>query len=94
VSAQIGYNQMMEFDDDKITDTVLALLTLTMHDENEFGWRAWKNYDWSVLDRLHEAGYISDPKTKHKSVTMTPDGIQRARKLFDRLFGKRDITNG
>lgn len=58
----------IEHDDDKIADTVLALLTLTMHDENEFGCRTWKNYDWSVLDRLHEAGYISDPKTKHKWV--------------------------
>jgi len=83
----------MEYDDDKIADTVLALLTLTVHEESEFGCRAWKNHDWSVLDRLHERGLIDDPKNKNKSVWLTPAGMERSRELFDELFAKRDITN-
>jgi hypothetical protein len=80
----------MEYDDDKIDDTVLALLTLTMHDDSEFGCRAWKGHDWSVLDRLHERGFIDDPKNKNKSVWLTAAGKQRALELFDELFAKRD----
>lgn len=34
---------------DKIDDTVLALLSLTLHD----GCRAWKGFDWDTMDRLH-----------------------------------------
>lgn len=76
----------MEYDDDKIADTVLALLTLTMHDESEHGCRAWKGHDFSVMERLFERGYIEDPRNKNKSVWLTPDGMQRARALFDELF--------
>jgi hypothetical protein len=83
---------MMEYDHDLIADTVLALLTLTLHDESEFGCRAWKNLDWSTLDRLHELGYIDDPKSKAKSVVLTPEGMRRSRELFDKLFAKRDKT--
>ena len=84
----------MEYDGDKIADTVLALLALTIHDESEFGCRAWKNHDWSVLDRLHNRGFIGDPKNKAKSVVLTPVGKQRARELFDELFAKPDRTMG
>ena len=82
----------MEYDHDLIAETVLALLTLTMHDESELGCRAWKNLDWSTLDRLHELGYIDDPKNKNKSVWLTADGMRRARELFEELFAKHDRT--
>lgn len=78
----------MEPDEDKIDDAVLALLSLTMHDESEFGCRAWKNFDWSVMDRLHQRGYLDNPKNANKSVRMTPDGMKRSRELFDQLFTK------
>jgi hypothetical protein len=84
----------MEYDDDKIADTVLALLTLTMHEESEFGCRAWKNHDWSVLERLHQRGFIDDPKNKNRSVWLTQAGMERSRELFDKLFAKRDTANG
>ncbi len=87
-------DELTEYDTDKIAETVLALLAMTIHDENEFGCRTWKNHDWSIMNRLHENGYISDPQTKYKSVTMTPDGMQRSRELFERMFRKRDITMG
>jgi hypothetical protein len=35
------------------------------------GRRAWKSHGWDALDRLHEKGYTSDPKSKAKSVVMT-----------------------
>jgi len=40
-----------------------------------------------VLDRLHERGYISDPKSKAKSVLLTDEGERRARELFEHHFG-------
>jgi hypothetical protein len=54
----------MAIDLDKIDDTVLGLLWLTLHDEN----RAWKSFDWGALDRLHQKGLIADPVNKAKSV--------------------------
>jgi hypothetical protein len=53
----------MEYDEGKVDEMVLALLYLTMFD-NKPGWRAWKSHDWDAMDRLHEKGYISDPKSK------------------------------
>ena len=50
----------MTIDTDKIDDTVLALLHLTLHD----GARAWKGHDWEVLNRLHRKGMIDNPVSK------------------------------
>ena len=80
----------MEYDTDKIDDTVLALLTLTVHDEHEFGARAWKSHDWDVLNRLHEKGFIGDPVGKAKSVVLTAAGLARSQELFDSQFGKKE----
>jgi hypothetical protein len=79
----------MKVDEDKIDDAVLALLYLTMF-EDKFGARAWKGHDWDALNRLHEKGYIGDPKNKNKSVVMTEDGARRARDLFEKLFTRPD----
>ena len=54
----------MEIDEEKIDDTVLALLYLTLHD----GSRVWKSMDWEVMDRLHKKGLVSNPVGKAKSV--------------------------
>ena len=43
-------DMVMELDQDKIDDVVLALLYLGLHD----GARAWKSFDWDAMDRLHE----------------------------------------
>jgi hypothetical protein len=53
---------------------VLALLYLTISEQNEWGARAWKSHDWDALDRLHTKGYISDPKSKAKSVVRERGG--------------------
>ncbi|PYV43731.1 MAG: hypothetical protein DMG06_09510 [Acidobacteria bacterium] len=70
---------------DKIDDAVLALLHLTSFTDHGLT-RAWKGHDWEALDRLHQKGYISDPKNKYKSVALTEAGRARAQELFERLF--------
>lgn len=72
-------------DEDRIDDCVLALLWLTLHD----GDRAWKGFDYEVMDRLFEKGYILDPRGKAKSVVLTEEGLARSERLFGELFGKR-----
>lgn len=78
----------MDYDKDKVDEAVLSLLYLTLHETNEFGGRAWKGHDWGALDRLHEKGLISDPRSKAKSVVLDADGIKAAEAAFRRLFGK------
>jgi Domain of unknown function (DUF6429) len=74
----------VELDKDKIDDAVLALLYLGLHD----GARAWKGFDWDAMHRLHEKGYIADPRGKAKSVAFTKEGLQRAERLLNELFAK------
>jgi hypothetical protein len=81
----------MEYDKDKVDDAVLALLYLTMWDDRP-GRRAWKAYDWNTMDRLHQKGYISDPKNKAKSVAVTDEGWVRAEKLFRQFFGPQQTA--
>jgi len=77
----------MDYDKDKVDDAVLALLYLTRWDDRP-GTRAWKGHDWAAMDRLHQKGYIADPKSKAKSVVITDEGRVRAEMLFRQFFGK------
>jgi len=36
----------LDYNTNKINQTVLALLSLTLHDVDEFGGQAWKGQDW------------------------------------------------
>jgi hypothetical protein len=74
----------MQLDTKKIDDAVLALLYLGLHD----GARVWKGFDWNAMDRLHEQGYITDPRGKAKSVVFTEEGYERSKMLLEKLFGK------
>ena len=67
----------MPLNTDKIDDTALALLYLTLHDD----YRAWKGLDWGVLGRLHDKGMIHDPVGKVKSVVFTEEGLDRAKAI-------------
>jgi Domain of unknown function (DUF6429) len=78
----------MNIDQGKIEQTVLALLYQTSFDD-KFGLRAWKGYDWGVMNSLHEKGYISNPATKAKSVTLTEEGAKRSKELFEKLFAAK-----
>jgi hypothetical protein len=75
----------MELDTNKIDEAVLALLYLGLHD----GTRVWKSFDWDAMDRLHEKGLITDPRSKALSVLLAPEGLTRAKELLVELFGKR-----
>jgi hypothetical protein len=77
----------MDYDRDRVDDMVLALLYLTMH-EDRTGTRVWKGHDWATMGRLHEKGYIANPKVLAKSVAITEEGKEKAEQLFLRLFGK------
>ncbi|MBY3063562.1 hypothetical protein HFO74_08945 [Rhizobium laguerreae] len=72
----------MEIDEEKIDDAVLALLWLTLHD----GDRAWKGFDWGVMDRLHQKDLIANPAGKAKSVVLSDEGLRRSEELFRALF--------
>jgi len=74
----------MELDTDRIDQAVLALLALGRHD----GYRAWKSFDWQVMGRLHQKGYISDPVSKAKSVLFTEEGARESERLFQVLFAQ------
>lgn len=72
----------MEIDKDKIDDAILALLYLTLDRDG----RAWKGFDWSAMNRLHEKGFIGDPVNKARSVWLTDEGIARSERLFREMF--------
>jgi hypothetical protein len=74
----------MELDTDKIDQAVLALLALGKHE----GYRTWKAFDWDVMGRLHEKGFITDPIRKSKSVLFTEEGARESERLLQVLFGR------
>ena len=82
----------MNYDHDKVDEMVLALLYLTISEEADWGARAWKSHDWDAMDRLHAKGFISDPKSKAKSVVLSTEGLRRARELFDQHFARKIYT--
>lgn len=75
----------MEYDEDKVDEVALALLWLSMHTRSGMT-RAWKGLDWDILDRLHEKGFIGNPKSKAKSVVVYEEGVERAEELFQQYF--------
>ena len=80
----------MEFDTDKIDEDVLALLYLTaFREKKDWPWRTWKSHDWEVMNRLCEKGYIFDPKSKAKSVTLSDEGYAKAKQLFEAKYVKK-----
>jgi hypothetical protein len=76
----------MQLDNNRIDETVLALLYLGRHD----GERAWKAFDWGAMNRLHQHGYISDPVGKAKSIVFTDRGLRESERLLHELFGLRE----
>lgn len=74
----------MDIDEDKIDETALALMYLTLHDQ----FRVWKQIDWEVTNRLHDKGLICDPVGKAKSVVLTEEGLKKSEELFNKIFVK------
>ena len=75
----------MDLDQEKVEQTVLALLYLNSFQKGE-GRRAWKGFPWTVMDALHEKGYISNPATKNKSVWLSDEGARLSEELFEKHF--------
>ena len=80
----------MEYDKDKVDEYTLALLNLVIHNENEYGARAWRGFDWDTMNHLHDKGFIGNPVSKAKSVVVTPEGCKRAKELFEKFFATAD----
>jgi len=79
----------MEYDKEKVDEVTLALMWLVTQND-KYGNRAWKSFDWDTLDRLHEKGLISDPKRNTKSVVLSEEGVELSETLFNKMFGKAD----
>ena len=78
-----------DLDPDRVDAAVLAVLLLTAHQQAKGdAWRVWKGVDWEAADRLHEKGYITDPKSKAKSVMLTEAGFAEGRALLRQLCGR------
>ncbi len=77
----------MKYDQDKVDEMTLALLFLVTT-EGEFGARAGRSFDMATMKRLHEKGFINDPKTKALSIQVTEEGFEKARYLFMEHFGE------
>ena len=77
----------MHYDKEKVDAYTLALLYLVTHEREEgCGARAWKEFDWDTMNRLHEKGLITNPVGKAKSVRMTEDGFKKSASFFKKFF--------
>ena len=74
-------------DQQKLAETALAILSLTASDDTGIV-RAWKGMDWDLLAVLHQNGWIGDPVGKQKSVVLTGEGKELAKKFLEKHFGK------
>ena len=72
-------------DKEKLAEVALAILWLEAHGDRNMT-RVWKQMDWDLTDLLYENGWITDPKTKAKSVMLTEDGERLAEELFQKHF--------
>ena len=82
-----------EITHDHMENLTLLLLYLSSWDEDpkrklskEPILRAWKGYDFDILDILTDKGFIYGSK-RSKSVYLTEEGIAQARAVLDELSG-------
>ncbi|WP_255215317.1 DUF6429 family protein, partial [Paraburkholderia youngii] len=45
-----------------------------------------KGFDWDVLNRLYERGFVEDPVNRTKSVIFTEEGLRESERLFKQHF--------
>jgi len=73
--------------DEQIKELTLLLLYLTSWTEKELGadyQRAWKGYDFNVLNKLKDERLIGGSSYKSKSIYLTEDGIGKATELMEK----------
>ncbi len=73
---------MKELDQDRIVECALAILGLSLHEDD----RVWKNIDWGLLDEMHSRGWITDPVNKNKSVYLTDAGLKNLESFQQKYF--------
>lgn len=78
-----------DIDQEKLAEVALAIMGLTAHGD-DYVTRVWKGMDWDLTDLLHEKGWISDPKSKAKSVVLTEEGEKLAGEFLEKHFGDED----
>ena len=83
----------MEYDKEKADELALALLQLTAFEDRGVR-RAWKGIDWEIMNRLHQKGFISDPRNKAKSVVFSDEGFRQSRELYRKHFGIDNDESG
>jgi hypothetical protein len=74
------------YDESKIEEIVLALFGAF---EFENG-RVWKQFEFGVMNSLHEKGYIHDSHNKSKSFQLTSEGLLRAKELAAKYLVDND----
>lgn len=68
-----------------MSDLALALIYLTAWKEKgDEVYRAWKGYDFAILDELKEQGLI-DFSYKAKSLYLSLEGEEKAEQLVEKL---------
>ena len=77
-----------DIDTEKLAELVLAILWLTAHRDEDCP-RVWKGIDWDAMDLLFEKGWIEDPKSKNKSVALTPEGAVLAKQFYEQHLTKK-----
>jgi hypothetical protein len=77
--------RIMQSADDKVYEAVLAMLSLTSFADHGLT-RAWKSLDSDALERLHERGLISEPRSKARSVVFSEEGRRLAEESFRAPF--------
>ena len=78
----------MEYDKDKVDEMTLALLFLVMS-RTQNGGRALKGLDLSTLERLHQKGWIAEPRIKDMALSVTPEGMKKSEEFFRSYFEKK-----
>ena len=74
----------MELDDSRIDEAVLALLACFSME----GGRTWKGFDFGVMNRLHQQGFIDNPVGRTKSVYLTAAGLLHGSQLAEQAEGR------
>ncbi|MDE1971225.1 MAG: transposase [Patescibacteria group bacterium] len=77
-----------ESDQQALEELTLLLISMTTWTEDMHGssfTRAWKGYEFDILDSLEQKGYISGSR-KSKSVRLTDEGIKEGQKLISKYL--------
>lgn len=78
--------------EEQIKELTLLLIYLTSWKEDTYGdidvYRAWKGYDFDILNKLEDEDLISGSK-KAKSTYLTKEGIEKAKELMKKYGIKK-----